>query len=180
MPLTRRSFLRTGLAGGLLLAVGGAGLALQGTAIRRPARPLRCLDERSFAVLAAVADRIAPGRDGFPSASELHVAEKVDALLATLDPAMVQEVRQLLGLLENAAVGLLFDGRWRPFTRLPPEEQDEVLRAWQQSRLSIRRTGWAALHGLCSAAYYASPEVHARLGYPGPPDFGNLAGGALR
>jgi len=174
MHLSRRTVLRYGLGGALLLAAGGTGLALQTTAPREPRAPLQVLDARTYAILAAVADRIAPERDGFPAASELQVAEKIDALLATSDPALGAEVKQVLLLLENALAGFVFDGRARPFTKLAPEAQDEVLRAWQSSALHVRRTAYNALHGLCAAAYYASPAIYARVGYPGPPDFGNV------
>lgn len=173
MALSRRTILRYGLGGALLLSAGGVGLSLQPTRLRQPAGPLQVLDERTFSVLAAVADRITPGGGGLPPARELQVAEKVDALLARLHPADAGEMRQALLLLENALAGLVLDGRARPFTRLEPEEQDEVLRSWQHSRLHLRRTAWAAIHGLCAAAYYASPAIHPLLGYPGPPDYGN-------
>jgi len=178
MPLSRRTLLKYGLGGTLLLAAGGAGVAFQQTRLRTPATELQVLDQRTYSILAAVADRITPAGDGFPSAAELQVAEKVDALLATLHPAVGEEIRQALLLLENALAGLVLDGRSRPFTRLPPDAQDETLRAWQNSRLTVRRTAFTALHGLCAAAYYASPAIYRLVGYPGPPDFRGAAGGA--
>jgi len=174
MALTRRNLVKVGLGGALLLAVDGVGVGLQRRAQRTPASPLRVLDPRAFSVLAAVADRVAPARAGFPAASELHVAEKVDALLATMHPADGEDLRQALLLLENAFAGLVLDGRPTPFTRLDPAAQDRVLRAWQTSRLHLRRTAFEAMRGLCAAAYYASPEIHRLVGYPGPPDFGNV------
>jgi hypothetical protein len=174
MPLSRRTVLRYGLGGALLLAAGGTGIALRSTVLRRPARPLRMLDEKSFSILAAVADRIAPPGGGFPSAAELQVAEKIDALLATMHPANTHELEQALFLLENALAGLVFDGRARPFTQLDPAAQDEALRDWQLSRLAVRRKAYVAMHGLCAAAYYASPAIYPLVGYPGPPDYGNV------
>lgn len=175
MALSRRTVIRYGLGGAVVLAAGGVGLSLQRTVARSPARPLRALDETSFSVLAAVADRISPARGDFRSASDLLVAEKVDDLLATVDPAVVEEVTQVLHLLENGLAGLVFDGRPRAFSALDPSEQDRALAAWKGSRWSLRRTAYRALHGLCAAAYYASPEAYPAVGYPGPPDFGNVA-----
>lgn len=180
MAISRRTLIRYGLGGACLLGIGGAGLALQPTRIRTPSGRLRALDERTFSILAAVADRIAPSGNGFPTAASLGVAENIDALLVRSDPALVDEVKQLLLLLENGLAGLVFDGRIRTFTSLSPEDQDAVLLAWRRSSLSLRRTGYKALHGLCAAAYYASPEVYERLGYPGPPDFGNFQGASQR
>jgi len=175
MALSRRTAIRYGLGGAIALAAGGVGLSLQRTEVRSPARPLRVLDERTFSILAAVADRIAPARGDFRSASDLQVAEKIDDLLATVDPAVVVEVTQVLKLLENGLAGLVFDGRPRAFTALDAPDQDRALAAWKGSRWSVRRTAYKALHGLCAAAYYASPEVYPTVGYPGPPDFGNVA-----
>ena len=132
----------------------------------------------TFSILVAVADRIAPAGGGFPSAEELQVAEKIDGLLARMDPAVGGEIKQVLLLLENALAGLVFDGRTKPFTRMMPEAQDDALRSWQNSRLDVRRTAYTALHGLCAAAYYASPEIYPLVGYPGPPDFRGVTGSA--
>jgi len=173
MPLSRRTVIRYGLGGAVALAAGGVGLSLQRTAPRAPSRPLRALDERTFSILAAVADRVAPSRAGFPAASELQVAEKVDELLASVHPAVVEEITQVLHLLENGLAGLVFDGRPRAFTALDPGAQDQALDAWKRSRLGLRRTAYKALRGLCAAAYYASPAIYPAVGYPGPPDFGN-------
>ncbi|HWV39173.1 MAG TPA: gluconate 2-dehydrogenase subunit 3 family protein [Vulgatibacter sp.] len=167
--------IRYGLGGAVALAAGGVGLSLQQTHLRRPSRPLRALDERTFSILAAVADRVAPAEGAFPAASELQVAEKVDELLAGVHPSVVEEIKQVLHLLENGVAGLLLDGRPRPFTALEPQAQDEALQAWRRSRLGLRRTAYRAIRGLCAAAYYASPEIQPAVGYPGPPDFGNLA-----
>ncbi|HMV65939.1 MAG TPA: gluconate 2-dehydrogenase subunit 3 family protein, partial [Myxococcota bacterium] len=148
---------------------------------REPRRPLRALDARSFAVLAAVAERVAPGGPSpngaaFPSASDVMVPEKIDALLATCDPAMTGEVSQALLLLENALAGLVLDGRARAFTACDADEQEAILEGWRTSRLHLRRQVYKALRGLCASAYYASPEVYAAVGYPGPPSFGEVPG----
>ncbi|MGZ3429573.1 MAG: hypothetical protein ACXVCV_23140, partial [Polyangia bacterium] len=76
---------------------------------------------------------------------------------------------KLLLLLENALAGFVLDGRARPFTRLSPDAQDEVLADWRDSRLALRRSGFAALRKLTQAAWYAAPEAWADVGYPGPP-----------
>ena len=116
--MNRRTFIRRGLFGGLLLAVGGSiGLAAWPSDQRvRPRRPLRALDERQFAVLAAVAARTVVADKADP----VEIAERVDAQMA-LAPAEVRaDFGKLLLLFENGLAGLLFDGRARPFTRLSP------------------------------------------------------------
>ena len=174
MDPTRRTFLVVGAAGAAALALGGFGLALQGTVMREPSQMLLALSPREFSILAAIADRISPGGEGLPTASEAGVAEKLDELLYKLDPTVTVELSQLLRLIENALVGLAFDGRVRVFTALSPEEQDRVLEGWRTSRFPLRRAGFKALCGLCNAVYWATPSTYAHTGYPGPPDFASV------
>lgn len=171
----RRRLLTRGLLGGALLFLGGAlPLALRSTLRRgRPLRPLRLLSEDEHAVFAAVAARLAPG-DGagpaWPTAEALDCAGKVDALMATTLPEVGAEFRQLLRLFESALFGLVFAGSPTPFSRATPAAQDARLATWRHSRIALLRSGYQALKRLAHATYYASPEVYALVGYPGPPE----------
>jgi hypothetical protein len=175
MTASRRSLFKKGLLGGLVLALGGsAGIALRRTRLGpTPREPLRLFSPQEFAVFAAVAARIVPG-DGagpaWPSATALDCAGKADALLARVHPDVGAELRQLLRLFENGLTGLGWGGRPAPFTTLDPVDQDARLAAWRTSRLDLMRTGYQAMARLAHATYYASPEVHALVGYPGPPE----------
>ena len=167
----RRAFLKTGVVGALLLAAGGGSwLATRRT---RPAEdvggPLQVFSLAEAAVLLAVADRLVPEHAGFPRPRELALALRVDGVAAMAHPATQHELRQLVRLFESAMVGLLLDGQPRLFTASSPEAQDRRLRAWADSRLALRRTGYRALKRLVYAAYYASPETWSAVGYPGPP-----------
>jgi hypothetical protein len=75
-----------------------------------------------------------------------------------------------LTLLENALSGALFDGRFTPFTKLSGEEQDRVLSAFRGSRLTFRRSIFAALDALVSAVYFGDARAWPAVGYGGPPD----------
>lgn len=172
MAISRRTLLRYGLGGSLLLLAGGTGLALQPSRLRPPRGPLRALDEKSFSVLSAVVERLIPARPGFPDPVELRIAERVDEFLAAGDPVVAKEFRQALLVVENGLAGLVLDGRPRPFTRLSPAAQDRVLDDWRTSAWSFRRMVYRALHGLCMAVYFTCPEVFPAVGYPGPPALG--------
>src|SRR2546426_62775 len=78
------------------------------------------------------------------------------------------------GFLKKGLLGgalLVGGGTWLAFRSTKrAEELDERLRAWRDSRLSVRRTGFKALRGLCCAAYYSSIETYPSVGYPGPPE----------
>jgi hypothetical protein len=167
----RRGFLKKGLVGAALLAVGGGTWLV--TRRTRPAPaldgPLRALSPEEATVVLAIADRLVPERSGFPRPLEVGVPRKVDAMVALAHPATQKEVRQLLRLFENALTGLLFDGQFRPFTASSPRGQDDRLRGWARSRIALRRSGFQALKKLVYAAYFGSPETWEAIGYPGPP-----------
>lgn len=166
--MQRRTFFKVAIAGASVLAVGGAALVFRPSVLRTPRTTLVALSEKEFSVLAAVADRVAPARAPLPSAWEVQVPEKIDALLATVEAGTRDEIRQALNLLESAAAGMLLDGRTSTFTASSPEEQDRVLAAWRSSDLAPRRQAFKALNSLCGATYWADPAVYRHIGYPGP------------
>jgi hypothetical protein len=165
--MDRRSFLKKGLFGGALLALGGGGtLALLPTrAVAAPTRPLAVLGERGFQVLVAIARRVVP----VEGADHVAIVHAADDALRLAAPEAQKDLRDLLGLFENALPGALLDRRVMPFTRLDPEAQDRVLEAWRDSRLTLRRGGYHALRKLCVAPYYADPSSWRGVRYPGPP-----------
>lgn len=166
--MDRRRFLKRGLLGGAILTLGG-GISLAAWPTKKsypPRRALACLDERRFAILAAIAARTVRAEGADP----IEIAHRVDATISLGFPEAQDDFRQLLLLFESALAGLLFDRRVRPFTRLSAEEQDAVLCAWRDSRVTVRRGGYHALRKLTLAAHYASPETWSTVGYPGPPE----------
>lgn len=169
--LGRRSFLKKGIVGGVLLVAGG-GLWL-GTRRTPPiaaaGAPFQVFSPEEAAVLLAVADRLVPERRGFPRPVELRLPEKIDGIAAMAHPANQADLRRLVRLFESALGGFLLDGQPRLFTALSPAGQDRRLAAWARSRIALRRTGYRALRRLVYAAYYSSPETWAAVGYPGPP-----------
>ena len=167
---SRRSFLKRGLFGGLVLALGGGSYLFtrRGVPVEVPAG-LQVLSATEYAVVWTLVQRFVPARDGFPAADALKTALAVDGIVAMTEDVTRAEIKQLLMLFENALPNFLFGGRTVPFTQLSPTEQDQVLGEWRDSRLTLRRTGYAALRNLTLAAYYGNPQTWAAVGYPGPP-----------
>jgi hypothetical protein len=122
-----------------------------------------------FAVLDAVARRMVRPRTGWPTVDQVGVARAADRIAARVEPSAQKELQQLLGLFDNGLAGFLFGGRIRPFTLLDGAGQDAVLAEWRDSRIAVRRTGFAALRTLVLAGYYQSPAVWPAVGYGGPP-----------
>jgi hypothetical protein len=164
--MERRTFLKRGLLGGALLAVGGAGgLALwPGDRSARPLRELAVISADSFPVLVAVAARVCRGTTARP----IEIAHRVDDALRFTFPEAQQDINSVFGLLENAVGGLLLRGSARPFTLLDGAGQDAALDAWRDSDLTLLRGAYHALRKLCLAAHYASPGSWAEVAYGGP------------
>ncbi len=167
--LTRRGFLRAGLAGGLLL--GGAavvGRSLSGYRLdAATAARLQALSPKEYLVMQAVARRIvASDATDAPTADAVDVAGAVDAYVAKLPPPMQREVRALLQLVEHGSA--LFRGRATRFTHMSADEQDATLRDWQRSSLTVRRRGFQALRTLAFLGYWRDDRTWPLIGYTGP------------
>lgn len=167
---TRRTLLKRGLLGGALLAAGGAGfLAFRPSKrLPPPADGLLVFSPREYAILDALAHRFVGKVPGWPTVEEVGVARAVDRIVERVEPSAQAELKQLLGLFENALAGFLFGGWTAPFTALDDVAQDRVLEEWRDSRVALRRTGYDALRTLVLAGYYQSPLTWKPLGYPGP------------
>jgi hypothetical protein len=168
MALSRRRALGLGIGGGLLVVL--AGLSFQPTTLVLPEQPLKALTPEQYSILRAVAQRFHPGKGPIPSASQIGVADAVDELLASVHPGFAVDFGRALLVFESAAGHLVFDGRFTPFTRMPPEQQDHVLEGWRDARSHLRRQIFHAMLGLCSAAYWGDPRTWPVMEYPGPPD----------
>jgi hypothetical protein len=133
-----------------------------------PSDGLHVFSEHQYAVLDALAHRFIGRAPGWPSVEDVGVARAVDRIAERAEPSAQAELKQLLGLFENALAGFLFGGRSQPFTALDAQGQDRVLEEWRDSRIAVRRTGYNALRTLVLAGYYQSELTWKPLGYPGP------------
>jgi hypothetical protein len=168
-PLTRRGFLKRGAAGSALLLAARLGLRApsayaQATRAGSPYPP-KNLDAADFATLEAFCDRIITPAPGAPTARKARVALRIDHEIRYQGPAFARDLRDALILIEY---GGLFEGKFRRFTRLPPEDQDDVIWAMLQSRLAIRRTCALGLKLVIAFFYYADDRTWKSTGYDGP------------
>ncbi len=172
--MDRRTFLKRGVVGGVLLMLGG-GVGLYAVPTKHlaalPKTPLAVLEPRSFQVLVAVAGRVVTAQ----GADAADIAARADALLANAPEEVRHDINRLLMLFENALPGLLLDGRLLPFTRLSPEAQDAALLRWRDSSFALRRSGYHALRKVCLAAYYAKESSWPALGYAPPTGLNAMA-----
>jgi hypothetical protein len=171
---TRRSLLKLGLGGTAVLVLGGIGLSMRRPVLVPALGPLLVFNQREFSICTAIAETMCPGEGTLPSAQAIGVAAKLDALLHVVHPGVGKEIRQVLNLFENPVASMLFDRRITPFTHLDAGGRSEALQRWRTSSLDLRRQAYKGLHGLVTAAYWGDPRTYASVGYPGPPDYGNL------
>jgi hypothetical protein len=159
--MQRRTFIKAGLIGTLVLAAGGA-------VYRRlaPASASRyALDDTARRILAAIVPVIV----GSPmsSVAAAQAVEHVGAAIAGLPLATQKEVADLFGLLALAPTRRLLAGvpSWDQVT---PAQVAAFLQDWRTHRLSLLQTAYHALHDLVLGAWYADPASWQAIGYPGP------------
>lgn len=121
------------------------------------------MNVRQRRALEAICEAFAPRGDGWPSPSELGVADAV--VEGALRVGAERRLRRLLFAWDLVATG----GRGR-FGALSAERREAVLLRWCDSRLGARRAVFHALRKAILASYYLAPEnpAWARIGYPGP------------
>ena len=161
--IARRTFLKAGLAGGVLLGAGGLWYA----ATREGVAPGR-LDGSTRAMFAAIAPVILAGMLPAQPAARDAVVAGVETAYGGLSQAAQQELGQLFGLLAFAPSRYLLTGiaSWQAAT---PDELARFLDDWRFHRFALLRGAYAALHDLVRGAWYARPESWPAIGYPGPP-----------
>lgn len=164
----RRTFLKAGVLGALVLAAGGAVYRkMQGPA---PLAPYR-LDGGARAVLAAIVPAvIGPMLPTDAAARAAAVSRTVDGVQQAVHglPLSTQkEIQDLFGLLTLAPARRLLAGV--PAWELASTEQvTAFLQSWRTHRFGMLRGAYAALHDLVLGVWYAQPDSWAAIGYPGP------------
>lgn len=167
--MQRRTLLQLGVAGGVVLALAGGGLALL-----RPGLVDGRLGPAGREVFAAVARAVLDG--SLPADAQAR-RDAIAAHLRRLDdtvagfPAAVRaELSDLLGLLGAAPGRVAFAGLVPAWGDASVAEIQAALQDMRTSRLALRQQAYHALRDLTNAAYYADPATWVALGYPGPRD----------
>jgi len=171
--LTRRQFIKTGIAGGLLLA---AVALLQKPLDRAGKQALVAgnpLDPSLRTVVWAIAPVILQG--AFPTADPDRAAaleritKGVALAVGALSAASQKEVAELFALLAFAPTRIAVAGLTASWDQAGAAEIEAFLKRWQHSRLELLKSGYQALHDLVLGAWYADPQAWAAIGYAGPP-----------
>ena len=171
----RRRFLKTGVAGSLLLGLASTG-ALLGGCTGRPeplCRDCLWLNPGDRQLLTAVIPVMLAGALPQPEREQNAAIEQIitgfDFTVAHFPPTVRNEIRQLLDLLVFPPTRVLLTGMFASWEKADASAVRAFISRWETSRFSLLRSGYGALHDLICGAWYVSPESWARIGYPGPP-----------
>lgn len=150
-------------------------LAFGGYAIRRlvggyPRRDevLQTLSAREASFLDAAAEGMFPAGGAIPlSGLEAHLPRFADRYLGSLHPRIRLQVRLLFLFFEQVTLFLPAPGSGghRRFSKLDLEQRIAVLKAWSDSRSSLRGLVFTALRAVLTMGYLGHPVVmrHLRL-----------------
>lgn len=173
MPLSRTPAPAITRRGFLWLAGATASLAALARLRVRPALAAQVgtasafFSPREQEILAQIAARmVASDPPDAPHVRDTATVATIDALCASLDPAITAPLPALLHVVDYAP--LVFDLAPRRFTGMTPEQQDASLAGWMRSRFAFRRQAFLALRNLSFIGYYSQEECWPLIGYAGP------------
>jgi len=167
--VTRRQFIKVGLAGAMLFAA--ARMLERPSAAASPR--YRSLDEQSAATVEAFVPVILAG--SLPEEPEARaravreVVEAFDRAVSGLALTTQEEIIQLFSFLHFGPTRVAFAGLWAPVVDSSRDELGAFLLRWRVSRFDLQRASYQALTQLIQAAWYGNSSSWAAIGYPGPP-----------
>ncbi len=178
MAMKRRTFIKTGVIGGAVLAA--AGLATHdalwggGVAKRTPeGKPLLFLTQKDYQILAAIAGVIL--LDALPQ-EPANQKKAIDDTLTELDKALAglqapaqKELRELFGLLKIPPARWAAARVFPSWEKADPQTINAFLERWRKSRTALFRTAYLGLHQLIMGSWYGQSQSWPAIGYGGPP-----------
>lgn len=165
--MQRRTWLKVGVIGGAVLALGG-GLAL----LARPGWEQGRLTPAGRAMFGALADAVLDGL--LPAAGPARQAAlqaqlaRLEATVAGLPPPVQAEIEQLSALLLHPAGRVALAGLSADWAEASVADVQAALQGLRMSRLDTKQQVYHALRELNNGAWFADPGAWPAIGYPGP------------
>jgi hypothetical protein len=167
--MQRRAWLKLGAASAVVLAVGG-GVAASwkpGWVVFADTGTAKLSAEGRLAMGALARALLADALPADAAALNRHL-DAFESLVATLQPAVREELALLLSLTTNGAGRLGLFGHTTALHELPVDTLRAALQAMRTSRISLRQQAYFGLRELHCGLRYAEPDTWTLLGYPGP------------
>lgn len=155
----RREFIKTGLAGSVLLT--GVG------------RVAAAADEEGVMLTAVATSVLAGMLPDDPAARRRALLDTVSGVRQTVSGLSAQsqkEIAELFSLLCFPLSRRFVAGLAPSWNSASEAEVTAFLEAWRRSRFMLFQGAYAALHDLVFGAWYARPEHWEAIDYPGPPE----------
>ncbi len=166
--ITRRTTLKLGLAGGALLAAGGGFAAwFSGgyASMLAPDDTPIALSTKEFAVVRALVAALFPARDGLPSGSSIHLAQRVDEEIWAADAYTRTQLKQGIQVLEHVPS---FRGHGARFTAMTPQRREAFFLAMLSDSSETLRQIAVAMKQLVQLCYFGHEATWAAIHYDGP------------
>lgn len=165
--MQRRSLFKWGLAGAVVLAVGGGLVALvrpgwNGGKLTPAGRDI------FGAVARAVLDGVLPAASAQRDAAVAAHLTRVEATINGLPPRTQAEVAQLLALIGHPAGRRALVGLGPDWGQASIPEVQAALQSLRKADTAALQQVYHALHDLTNGSYFADSSTWAAVGYPGP------------
>ncbi len=168
METTRRSFLKAGALGALVLAAGGGIYR----AVHTPRLERFVLDGEARAALRAIVPAMLGGAlpaprpsAGRPSAPRSRASRRRSRTCRWRCRRKCRTCSACSPWRRRGASLTGVSGGWE---NADPQQVGAFLQDWRLHRFALLRTAYGALHDLTLGAWYAEPASWNAIGYPGP------------
>ncbi|MFI4939328.1 MAG: twin-arginine translocation signal domain-containing protein [Burkholderiales bacterium] len=162
---SRRSFLKAGLAGAIVLAAaGGLYRTLNKTS---PYKPFALDGEARSALGAIVGVMLQSAIPASSNATEQAISNVLKTI-AELPLSTQKEIQDMFGLLTLAPVRRFLVGIPDDWSKAKDEDIAAFLQSWRLHRIMMLQSIYHALHDLIFGGWYGDESTWASIGYPGP------------
>ncbi|TGK08503.1 hypothetical protein EHO58_07875 [Leptospira selangorensis] len=161
--LSRRTFLRLGLAGSGALVLGGSICILNRSSRQLPKALF--FSESELEILAALSEAILPEAANAPTYKEAKVLERLDEEFYFVDPFLSDDFKTLIMVLEYLP---FFHWKFSRFSKLSLESRREFLSELNHSDSDTVRAVWANLRMPIFLMYYGHESTFKTISYDGP------------
>ena len=164
--MRRRSLLKVGLAGGVVLALAGTGLALVQPA-RRDGKFTEVGRALFMGLAPAVLAGLLPAETGARQQAIAGLLPRIETAIGGMPPAMQAEVDELLTIAGSTVGRMALVGLGGAWESARSDQIQAALRGMRDSSLALRQQAYHALRDLTSGSYFADESTWAMLGYNG-------------